>query len=89
MSSDCKYLTGILTAMETTVALRKDHDKPQKVSQSFLWEMCACKKKSKATLKIESWLIHTQHSSGPMKLSTLCEAAESQELSLGGSVRIY
>lgn len=35
--------------------------------------------KSKATLKVESWLIHTQHSSGPMKLITLREVAESQE----------
>lgn len=55
MSGDCKYLTGILTAVETTVALREDHDKPQKVSQRFFYEKCVfARKKSKATLKIES-----------------------------------
>lgn len=46
-------MTGILTAVETTVALREDHDKPQKVSQSFLRNVCL-QEKSKATLKMES-----------------------------------
>lgn len=47
-------MTGILTAVETTVALREDHDKPQKVSQSFFMRNVCLQEKSKATLKMES-----------------------------------
>ena len=52
---------------------------PWQTSESergFVWEMCGQEKKVKVTLKMERWLIYTQHSSCPMKLPTLREVAE-------------